>query len=134
MRLRLQGRSYCRLEPPQLSYASEITGSVLLSGASSSSLLPRNNPQFLRQARRCMGVTNMSHSRGTTLYGCYKYVTLARPDAVWVLQICHARCFCWYCRWLNLFADAVHNFTDGMAIGTSFVSGGPVAGVFQQRP
>jgi len=30
--------------------------------------------------------------------------------------------------WLNLFADGVHNFTDGMAIGASFVSGGPVAG------
>jgi hypothetical protein len=43
------------------------------------------------KARRCMGVTNMSHSGGTTLHGCYKYVTLARHDAVWVLQICHTR-------------------------------------------
>lgn len=32
------------------------------------------------------------------------------------------------CRWLNLFADAVHNFTDGMAIGAAFGSGGPVSG------
>jgi len=30
--------------------------------------------------------------------------------------------------WLNLFADAVHNYTDGLAIGASFLSGGSFAG------
>lgn len=31
--------------------------------------------------------------------------------------------------WLNLFADGVHNFTDGLAIGTGFAQGGISLGV-----
>jgi zinc transporter ZupT len=30
--------------------------------------------------------------------------------------------------YLNLIADAVHNFTDGAAVGLAFLSGGPAAG------